>query len=128
MKDIVYTILTVYVGVAGFCAFAFGIGMAIWRLYSGKRTRFGEIFSHWDVKDAFCIALLFPYFAFLYLQNVIALKKSQPQAKALVENQQMPSKTTHCPVCGAIMRRRTGKFGVFWGCSRYPSCKGTRNA
>jgi DNA topoisomerase-3 len=30
-----------------------------------------------------------------------------------------------CPQCGAPMRQRTGKSGVFWSCSRYPDCKGT---
>ncbi len=36
-----------------------------------------------------------------------------------------------CPKCGAEMVQRTAKAGptpgqVFWGCSRYPSCRGTR--
>jgi len=30
-----------------------------------------------------------------------------------------------CPLCGAPMRQRTGKSGVFWSCTRYPDCKGT---
>ncbi|WP_090276298.1 DNA topoisomerase III [Halopseudomonas litoralis] len=30
-----------------------------------------------------------------------------------------------CPECGAAMRERTGKKGVFWSCPRYPECKGT---
>jgi DNA-binding helix-hairpin-helix protein with protein kinase domain len=33
---------------------------------------------------------------------------------------------TGCPDCGSPMRRRSGRYGQFWGCSRYPSCKGTR--
>jgi DNA-binding helix-hairpin-helix protein with protein kinase domain len=37
-----------------------------------------------------------------------------------------------CPTCGSSMVRRTARRGSrrgnqFWGCSRYPSCKGTRN-
>ena len=32
-----------------------------------------------------------------------------------------------CPQCGSAMRRRSGRRGAFWGCSRYPSCRGTRN-
>ena len=32
-----------------------------------------------------------------------------------------------CPQCGSAMRRRSGKYGIFWGCSRYPACTGTRN-
>ncbi|TYC63974.1 hypothetical protein FMN50_02105 [Rhodobacterales bacterium] len=37
------------------------------------------------------------------------------------------SNVLNCPVCGSVMRRRSGRYGRFWGCSRYPSCKGTRN-
>jgi hypothetical protein len=32
----------------------------------------------------------------------------------------------NCPRCGSPMRRRSGRYGAFWGCSRYPSCRGTR--
>ena len=31
-----------------------------------------------------------------------------------------------CPKCGASMARRSGKYGNFYGCSRFPYCKGTR--
>lgn len=31
-----------------------------------------------------------------------------------------------CPRCRSSMRRRSGRHGMFWGCSQYPSCKGTR--
>jgi DNA topoisomerase III len=30
-----------------------------------------------------------------------------------------------CHLCGRAMRRRTGKNGSFWGCTRYPACRGT---
>lgn len=32
----------------------------------------------------------------------------------------------NCPRCGSPMRRRSGRYGRFWGCSQYPRCKGTR--
>lgn len=32
-----------------------------------------------------------------------------------------------CPKCGNPMKMRKGKFGNFYGCSKYPSCKGTRD-
>jgi len=32
-----------------------------------------------------------------------------------------------CPECSAPMRRRSGKRGDFWSCSRYPDCRATRN-
>lgn len=32
-----------------------------------------------------------------------------------------------CPQCGGILRRRSGRFGDFYGCTNYPSCRFTRN-
>jgi len=31
-----------------------------------------------------------------------------------------------CPKCGSPMILRKGRYGKFYGCSRYPYCKGTR--
>ena len=31
-----------------------------------------------------------------------------------------------CPKCGADMQLRHGKTGDFWGCTDYPTCRGTR--
>lgn len=31
-----------------------------------------------------------------------------------------------CPRCGSSMIRRKDASGLFWGCSRFPRCKGTR--
>ena len=28
-----------------------------------------------------------------------------------------------CPTCGAKMEIKTSRFGIFWGCSKYPECK-----
>lgn len=41
--------------------------------------------------------------------------------------------TPTCPICQSTMLKRTAKRGAnmgndFWGCSRYPDCKGTRPA
>ena len=30
-----------------------------------------------------------------------------------------------CPLCSAPTRRRSGRNGAFWSCSRYPDCRGT---
>ncbi len=32
-----------------------------------------------------------------------------------------------CPKCGNLLKRRTGKFGEFYGCRSYPDCKYTEN-
>lgn len=41
-------------------------------------------------------------------------------------------KKTSCPKCGAPMNKKTARQGRyagndFWGCSKYPQCKGIRN-
>jgi len=32
-----------------------------------------------------------------------------------------------CPKCGNVMKKRSGRFGDFWGCASYPECKHTEN-
>ena len=32
-----------------------------------------------------------------------------------------------CPVCGAPMQLRNGRYGQFWGCSTFPRCRHTEN-
>jgi len=35
--------------------------------------------------------------------------------------------TKSCPKCGSGMVLRNGRYGSFYGCSKYPYCRGTRN-
>lgn len=30
-----------------------------------------------------------------------------------------------CPKCGNVLRKRSGRYGAFWGCMSYPECKYT---
>ena len=46
--------------------------------------------------------------------------------QALTDPSQVPDSGVHCPRCRAPMRRRSGRFGEFWSCHRYPQCQGTR--
>ena len=32
-----------------------------------------------------------------------------------------------CPDCGGPMQLKSGKYGNFWSCMKYPECKGTKN-
>ncbi|HKV91979.1 MAG TPA: topoisomerase DNA-binding C4 zinc finger domain-containing protein [Candidatus Angelobacter sp.] len=32
-----------------------------------------------------------------------------------------------CPQCSAKMHWKSGKYGGFWSCNKYPACTGTRN-
>jgi ssDNA-binding Zn-finger/Zn-ribbon topoisomerase 1 len=52
------------------------------------------------------------------------LRKETPQKSSDLAAQ--PAKTK-CPKCGASMLLRRGKFGQFYGCSRFPRCRGTKN-
>ena len=38
-----------------------------------------------------------------------------------------PDEGVRCPECGKAMIRRDGRFGPFYGCQDYPTCKGIRN-
>lgn len=33
-----------------------------------------------------------------------------------------------CPDCGGKMISRSGQYGKFWGCAKFPECKGTRDS
>lgn len=53
--------------------------------------------------------------------------EQQPRQQAAPSNPKRFQSGPSCPQCGSVMRRRSGRKGAFWGCSRYPSCRGTRN-
>ncbi len=48
-------------------------------------------------------------------------KKAEPKKPAVVEGEQLK-----CDKCGADMVLRSGRFGSFYACSRYPECKNTK--
>ena len=48
--------------------------------------------------------------------------------KAEIENPSEAAKAVlTCPKCGNMLKKRNGKFGMFYGCMSYPDCKYTRN-
>ena len=54
----------------------------------------------------------------LILKEVLEEHDAQEEAKKTQTD-------LKCPLCGSPMELRQGKFGRFYGCSRYPQCKGT---
>lgn len=40
---------------------------------------------------------------------------------------EIASNAPKCSLCGAVMKKRNGKNGEFWGCSKYPECTGIEN-
>ena len=139
--------IEVWLGAVCIFGFAWAFGSAMWRLYTGRRTPFGEVFSHWDFKDGFFLALLFPIIGSVYLWQRLTSRGNNQRIQgrhdgisdtATAQSRLRPNLVTHraehsvatdplCPKCGYPMRRRSGKFGEFWGCNSYPQCKGTRN-
>lgn len=64
-----------------------------------------------------------------------AIKLQAPRGAGTSSTASAPGTATssgpNCPICGAVMIRRTARRGArrgarFWGCSRYPLCSGTR--
>lgn len=59
-------------------------------------------------------------------------RASNPRSAPVVSSTPPPAAAPSCPRCSSRMVRRTARRGAnagnqFWGCSRYPSCKGTRS-
>ncbi|EJM9859265.1 DNA topoisomerase III [Salmonella enterica] len=52
-----------------------------------------------------------------WVSQLVAQGKSQPLTM------QVPP-SPPCPVCGGKTSQRKGKSGLFWGCLKYPDCKG----
>ncbi len=46
---------------------------------------------------------------------------------ASLSNDAQAGPAPDCPQCGGLMRERSGRNGRFWGCARYPDCKGAVN-
>ena len=42
--------------------------------------------------------------------------------------QSLPKKGSACPKCGSQTRLRNSRYGPFYGCSKFPKCKGTIDA
>jgi restriction system protein len=47
-------------------------------------------------------------------------------ARRIAAREQTEEPAPDCPQCGEPMRRRHSARGDFWGCSKFPDCKGTR--
>ena len=57
-------------------------------------------------------------------------EKFKDQLPAAPEKKKLPEVTITetCPECGSPMKLRQGRKGWFLGCSKYPKCRGVREA
>ncbi|MGC8102651.1 restriction endonuclease [Metapseudomonas otitidis] len=65
-----------------------------------------------------------------WITNYSGSLQARPRAKQFIASQTQTN-VPFCPICSALMVARTAKRGVnlgskFWGCSKYPACRGVR--
>lgn len=60
-------------------------------------------------------------------EKYTVLSKYQIKQSPVSMIKRKPYDANVCPECGASLREKNGRFGSFWGCSRYPQCKYTRH-
>lgn len=46
--------------------------------------------------------------------------------KATVNTDDSDIESIYCPLCGSKMNQKTGPYGIFYGCSKFPKCRGKR--
>ena len=75
--------------------------------------------------------------ASLHVEDAVYLNKKRgefqdciSQLAGVIEKQVDESKTYACPDCGSEMVARTNRQNgeKFWGCKKYPDCRGTRDS
>ncbi len=57
------------------------------------------------------------------------LRHNDPETLANILDRASKGEVTndeHCPMCGSTMVEKFGKLGKFWGCTRFPECRGIR--
>jgi restriction system protein len=65
-------------------------------------------------------------------EQLLSIIRAGLDGAALVLPEPPPLQAPRCPTCNSLMVRRTAQRGAlagrdFWGCSRYPACRGTVN-
>lgn len=96
------------------------------RAFKGELQRLYNVFEQFGVEEPVLRAIEHLHNRFDRLFSVNNNKPRAPQnINELIEKYCHKDRNL-CPICGAVMTHRRGKYGTFFGCSRYPSCRGTR--
>ena len=48
-------------------------------------------------------------------------------AKEMTNPSEAAKRVPVCPRCGNLLKKRSGKFGEFWGCASFPDCRFTKD-
>ncbi len=76
-----------------------------------------------DVSEHFGISIQGAHRA---LNDCIMNQQCYEELGKILQKIQPVSQDIRCPLCGADMIKRSGKYGEFYGCSSFPGCRGTR--
>lgn len=55
------------------------------------------------------------------------LKIQKERQKERLHMESREQQDACCPECGCVLVKRSGRFGMFWGCSGFPACRYTKN-
>lgn len=58
------------------------------------------------------------------MENYISESKKLNVGQKMTQKEHIISEDIVCPLCDSKMYLRKGPYGEFWGCSKYPKCKG----
>lgn len=94
-----------------------------------KRAAYNRIYNRTTVKADPLIALGVAAIIGLFGAIFSGIGKLFSNNRASLQNP-APGNTSgmvNCPICNSVMILRNGRRGQFYGCSRFPRCKGTRD-
>lgn len=70
----------------------------------------------------------------LYGDDSFPISEARLEAKTRIAEDKVdrmsdnkPYENLKCPSCDGPMASRKGPYGSFWGCKKFPECKGTRD-
>ena len=81
---------------------------------------------------ALCLSVILGFIVYVWLKLREEQKREQLYRALVGDNKNPEYDGPLCPLCNSEMRIRVAKRGpnkggVFFGCSRFPSCRGTRS-
>jgi hypothetical protein len=96
-------------------------------LTNPKRAAYNRVYNRTTIKADNAIALVI-MLIFGLLEIIASIFFDRSERTSAQENSE-PINTDRkiCPRCNMIMVLRDGRRGKFYGCSRFPRCRGTRD-
>ena len=104
-----------------------GITSKVPVIYSYQLLRFIKQINETECLSAYEVNEIFKTLLKLNLKDRKSKRKHKRTGGKYCENAQKKGKSLTCPACGAKLTVRNGTYGLFYGCTRFPECRYTRN-